>query len=503
MRTVLFVLLLSVGVAYGQEFRRAENTLDDVFAASCRVNVSGARGSGTFNGVKDGLAYISTNYHVVSNQKTATVDFWTNGVKQTVVGKVAWRAYDANMPADFAFIVVDAAELAKINPPYVALGGSDAKPSTNSFFLSSGGPKGLSVKAWKGKVLDYFNGETALFQPHPVPGQSGSGVFEEIDGELFQVGIITWLIGSEGADDSKGGAIPIANLYKALRSHPFQVSAPNDNGSPIPPGAVECVDQIEELIPLGDVGTGDAGKANAQLPTDFATRNARVLYFTGKDCPACKAVEGNLPAIQAEVPVEIIDTDSEIGLARATAYEVASIPMALIVDADDHEVARVEFEKMKDPNAIVAAFKKVKESIKPATLPAVDDFRKRPAHYETAPMGFFEDSEDRWQGRGRLRDKLDEPDKSDEPTDLSKDESRLEKRVRGVIEKAIQNSVDDAEARFDGYVKRIKRAVVWAMFLTFLAALIVFHTAKQLLVVVWNKIATFVKAYREFAQKQR
>ena len=85
------------------DFRRAENTLDDVFAASCRVNVSGARGSGTFNGVKDGLAYISTNYHVVSNQKNATVDFWTNGVKQTLAGRVAWRAYDANLPADFAF----------------------------------------------------------------------------------------------------------------------------------------------------------------------------------------------------------------------------------------------------------------------------------------------------------------------------------------------------------------------------------------------------------------
>lgn len=239
---VLALIAILGASCFGVEFRRADNTLDDVFSASCRVNVSGARGSGTFNGEKDGLAYISTNYHVVSGQKNATVDFWTNGVKQTLAGRVVWRAYDANMPADFAFIVVDAEELKRtVDPPYVALGGSDAKPSVNSFFLSSGGPKGWAVKAWKGKVLDYYNGETVLFQPHPVPGQSGSGVFEEIDDELFQVGIITWLIGSEGDDAAKGGAIPISNLYKALKQRPYQVGFPSgDKGSPIPPGAVEC-----------------------------------------------------------------------------------------------------------------------------------------------------------------------------------------------------------------------------------------------------------------------
>lgn len=487
MRTILFILLSVVaGTAFGDDFRRAENTLDDVFAASCRVNVSGARGSGTFNGVKDGLAYISTNYHVVGKNVTATVDFWTNGVKQTLAGKVVWRAYDANMPADFAFITVDADELKKIDPPYVALGGSDAKPSTNSFFLSSGGPKGLSVKAWKGKILDYFNGETALFQPHPVPGQSGSGVFEEIDGELFQVGIITWLIGAEGQDDSKGGAIPIANLYKALRNHPYNVAAPNDNGSPIPPGAVECVCDT------------NASETLEQLQPLWEARNARVLYFTGGECPACKAVEGNLPAIQAEIPVEIVDTDTENGLARATAYGVASIPLALIVNASDVEVARVEFEQLKDPNALIAAFKKVKEAPASTTLPATEDFRKRPTYYEAPPTGFFEDSEDRWQGRGR-REKIAPKVEKVEPNDLN---SRIEKRIRGVIEGAINDSIGDVEKRFDGYIKRVRRAVFWAMFGTFLLALFVFHVVKQILIVLWRKLTGFFKVYREIVAKQ-
>lgn len=385
-----------------EDFRRATNDLDDVFAASCRVNVSGARGSGTFNGVKDGLAYISTNYHVVSNQKSATVDFWTNGVKQTLAGRVAWRAYDANLPADFAFIVVDADELKRtIDPPYVALGGSDAKPSVNSFFLSSGGPKGWSVKAWKGKILDYYNGETVLFQPHPVPGQSGSGVFEEIDGELFQVGIITWLIGAEGDDASKGGAIPISNLYKALKTHPYNVAAPNnENGSPIPPDAVECeLEKAREIwnsrgareirldpqrasetvsgaisarpakLYLGGVKNERAGLGYLPAPSRgfsdvvrFSSDSkptkdaATIYYFTAPNCPACDMLAAPIGKINAaqRVPFEIVDASTPEGLALATRYNVELTPTAIVVDYAGAERGRVSFEEMRDKTPAAA-----------------------------------------------------------------------------------------------------------------------------------------------------
>ena len=449
-------LIFYVSTVSAVEFRRAENTLDDVFAASCRVNVSGARGSGTFNGVKDGLAFISTNYHVVGGQANATVDFWTNGVKQTLNGRVAWKAYDANMPADFAFIVVDADELKRVvDPPYIALGGSDAKPSVNSFFLSSGGPKGWSVKAWKGKILDYYNGETVLFQPHPVPGQSGSGVFEEIDGELFQVGVITWLIGNEGDDAAKGGAIPISNLYKALKTHPWQIVAPNNEngGDKIPPGAVECLGFT--VTSEADDGAGSGGAP-------------QIVYFTSDNCPACASVAPEIETLkQKNYPVTTKNAGFYLDQLEAANYSVTETPTAIILDGTKKERARVTFDEMKKQGAakaISTAYNRIVKEINEEArksadngddvsacpLPETnaelnDDFRKRRAHYETPPnTGFFDDSEERWRARGRLprnndgdtggEDKLD----GETATRLA---DRLGKRVEGVIERQIDKAV--------------------------------------------------------------
>ena len=141
---IIALALASIGSsAFGVDFRRAQPyRMEDVFDASCRVMVRGAAGSGTFVGVAEdspNVARILTNYHVVTNEVNVTVDFWTNGEKQTIKGQVVKRAYDANMPADFAIIAVDANELKRVvDPPFVALGGRDARPSANAFFLSCG-----------------------------------------------------------------------------------------------------------------------------------------------------------------------------------------------------------------------------------------------------------------------------------------------------------------------------------------------------------------------------
>lgn len=161
---VLALLFCLVPIsAFSEEFRRAV-TFEDAHAASCRVNASGARGTGTFIGSVGDSAYILTNYHVVTTSSKVSVDFWTNSERETLDGKVVWRYYDADLPADFAIIELNAKTLKNsINPPFVALGGKDAKPSINGFIVSSGAPDGRFTQAWKGKVLDYFNGSTVLF----------------------------------------------------------------------------------------------------------------------------------------------------------------------------------------------------------------------------------------------------------------------------------------------------------------------------------------------------
>lgn len=223
-----------------EAFKRAQ-TFEDAHAASCRVNVSNARGTGTFIGVENGRGIILTNYHVVTNSKRASVDFWTNSEKETATGDVVWRYYDAGMPADFALIAVEVEKLKRIAPPFVAIGGEDARPGVHSFIVSAGAPDGRFVQSWKGKIDGYYQGETVLFSPPPVPGQSGSGILEYYGDELFLTGVLTWLIGEKGADESKGGAIPIANLYAAFkRGRRAPTTIPANSTGPIPPNATEC-----------------------------------------------------------------------------------------------------------------------------------------------------------------------------------------------------------------------------------------------------------------------
>jgi len=229
--------LASGSVDGGDPAFRAAQTFDDAHAASCRVRVDGASGSGTFVGVAGGLAWILTNYHVVGRAKTARLDFWTNSVLESVDAAVKWRAYDASRGYDFAFCTLDPAELARIAPPFVRLGGPDATPSRDAFIVSSGCPDGRFAQAWRGKIVSFWNDSTALFQPPPVPGQSGSGVLERVDGRLTLVAVLTWLVGERGRDDSKGGAIPVANLHEAAAPG-SPAAAPF--GDPIPPGAIEC-----------------------------------------------------------------------------------------------------------------------------------------------------------------------------------------------------------------------------------------------------------------------
>ena len=164
--TLFAAFALATASCYAVEFRRAE-TLEDARAAVCRVCVSGARGSGWFAGYENDVCYIVTNFHVITKNNAARLDFWTNGKLESVNGSIIERAYDANMPADFACISVNANDLKKIGPPFLPIGGVDAKPSVGAIVVSAGAPDGRFVQAWKGQVLEYYTGKTAVFSPPP------------------------------------------------------------------------------------------------------------------------------------------------------------------------------------------------------------------------------------------------------------------------------------------------------------------------------------------------
>lgn len=423
-------------VVKSQDFRRAQ-TFEDAWAASCRVCVSSARGTGCFVGTVGNVAYILTNYHVVTNDKTARLDFWTNGRMESVTAKVALRAYNQGMPADFALLTCDAQELKVIDPPWVALGGADASPSVGAVIVSSGAPDGRFPQCWKGQVLEYYNGKTAIFSPPPVPGQSGSAICEYVDGELFVTGILTWLIGEKGRDDSKGGAIPIANLYKAIGARGTDVDWHGPDSSPIPPNATECAD-VTAVAPC-------------------------VLEFTQENCPPCEDAKKDVNELKAAgFNVYVFDVASERGAEYVARYGIEKTPSFVVLDdrfnkagiftgAGHYDEIKALLERFRgglvnEPPAI----KEKDEEPAPAetfldSLPIprtnFSDFRQRPAVYEVSgDVGLFDESDQRWQDLKNKHGKLFGRDDNEE-NDGENEEKRP--RIGDKIKDNLLDSIAD------------------------------------------------------------
>lgn len=325
MKKILLVttLLLSlVSAAFGTDFRRAKPTLDDVFGASCRVSVEGARGSGLFVYYQGQKAYVLTNYHVVQNNMTATLDFWTNHVRQSVRGKVVKRFSDRRANLDFAIIEVDADELKKIDPPFIPLAPVDPTTLTGRKIYAAGGPKGWFVQSWRGANESVESG-LVLFSPHPVPGQSGSGVCTIIDGQIYAVEVLTYLLGDENSDSSKGGALPVLYLANALKGVRYDFGDALDKAKP---------------IPVADT-----------------TSDLSILAFTTTDCPACDIGEAGLKAYEETGGVvKRVDPNDQKYSNVALAYGVTETPTYFVVDANNEPLLRISYDDIKREGAIAA-----------------------------------------------------------------------------------------------------------------------------------------------------
>ena len=381
---------------------------------------------------------------------------------ESINGRIDWRAFDRDSPEDFAVIVVSAAELKKINPPWIALGGSDARPSVGAMIVSSGAPDGRFTQAWKGQVLEYYNGKTAVFSPPPVPGQSGSAVCEYVNGELFVTGILTWLLGEKGRDDSKGGAIPIANLYKALAKRGVDVDYHDPSVSPIPPNATECAE------------------STAVAPC--------VLEFTQDNCPPCVEAQSDVEFLRAlNVPVYVYDVATERGAEYAKRYKIDRTPTFVLTDeryapvqsfvgAGKSEEIRTAFESLKSktaqndstpkhedddaPQGLAAVLPAPNDgkgasssSSAPLNLPelaplqsAASDFRNRPPVFEYAnDVGIFKDSDERWQAlKRRQRQREEEEENQRNPDDPSANQDKTRPRLKDRLQDGAEDLINNA-----------------------------------------------------------
>ena len=308
--------MLFGSLCFATDFRRAKPTLSDVHAASCRVRVSNASGSGLFIHYENEKCYFLTNHHVVESNGTATLDFWSNSVMQSVKGRVVSRYRNDKQNRDFAVIEVNAAELKKIDPPYIPLAPVEPAKLDGLEIMSAGGPRGRFVVSWRGKNGSY-DGGIITFSPPPAHGQSGSGICAIIDGEIYAVATLTYLLGEEGRDSSKGGALPVINFANALYGRSSSV-AEDTNATP-----------RHRLIPV-------------------VSRQYSILAFTSDDCPYCVAAKPGLDQIARDGEnVRIVDTSTSDGVRVANNYNVTETPTYLVVDATNKEVGRVTAMNVK------------------------------------------------------------------------------------------------------------------------------------------------------------
>ncbi len=438
----LSIAVFSIKAALGVEFRRAQS-FEDAHAASCRITAGASRGTGTFIGAIGESAYILTNYHVVTKNTDVILDFWTNSKKERLSGKVAWRYYDAALPADFAIIEVNAESLKNsINPPFVALGGKDAKPSINGFIVSSGAPDGRFTQAWKGIVEDYYQNATALFSPPPVPGQSGSGILEYKGDDLFLTGVLTWLIGEKGSDGSKGGAIPVSNIYIAASRGKLAPTGVQTILSPIPPDASECSalsDEVDAIIEKND---------------------RKIFYFRADGCKACAAAAPDVSRlIRAGENIVPVDTGTKSGLDFAKSEEIKEIPCIVVYSGINKKT--IEAREIIDKGLYVAFQDYLREQKETSKR---KDFRERdPVRDEATIRGILHESDERWNSRQESTPKVEPPiqtpGQSDEET-TARLGDRIGERIAETMGRQIEREANKLEAgvysKLDGYAQRIE-----------------------------------------------
>ena len=188
-------------------------SLNEIGEASCRVNAEDARGSGTSIAQDKQFIYVLSNAHVVGNSRRVTCEFFRYGRKTAPLdGEVIWRAYSEQRVLDFAIIRIPKSLFGSMPPRIVPLAPPTHIVNKDDYIASAGCPQGRWLQLWEGHALSTGSQSRVLFTPPPLGGQSGSGVYTMIKGNTHLAAVLTWRV-----DDDKGGAIHIANFWRAIK----------------------------------------------------------------------------------------------------------------------------------------------------------------------------------------------------------------------------------------------------------------------------------------------
>jgi ribonucleoside-triphosphate reductase len=101
--------------------------------------------------------------------------------------------------------------------------------------------------------------------------------------------------------------------------------------------AVARVAEREELV-AAEAHADAQGAAQPENPADYPVGASRLLLFVRPACPACPSAK--VAAGKLGIPVDMVNADTEDGLAEASRRKVFSTPTAILLSKDGKEITR-------------------------------------------------------------------------------------------------------------------------------------------------------------------
>jgi hypothetical protein len=261
---VLGLVLLFPSLGFAQPL-----TMDEALEGVCRVNTSGARGSGTVFSEDEEKYYIMTNGHVVGRAKRGHLEFFQDGYKSALIPfRTEYSEYKEGTALDLAIVSVKKEYFGRFPPRVIPLAPRGTEIKANDLVIAGGCPSAQWATAWKGRILRNA-GAVISFNAAPIGGQSGSGVLvliKDDKGELHtRLGILlAWRVGdgawTDDGEDDYGAGLSLKQIYEIMEG--------NGQGYPIETGYSVVKDEKQE-----------------KKDTPFSTRPAEERL--NRACPHC------------------------------------------------------------------------------------------------------------------------------------------------------------------------------------------------------------------------
>lgn len=199
--------------------------LRQISEAACRVVAGNQAGSGTAVFEDQDNVYVLTNAHVVSGYNTATVEFWKYGrkVPTPLSGRIVWKQQNDQYGIDFAIISIPKSSFISL-PNIIQFVPSNITLQSGMYAVTAGCPRSQWLSIKEGYLRGFNSSGTIYFKPVAEDGQSGSGLFINLNGEPRIVGVITARNGKNLLKDKNGFdiydsiALPVKNLRSVINT---------------------------------------------------------------------------------------------------------------------------------------------------------------------------------------------------------------------------------------------------------------------------------------------